>query len=336
MQKLERLAAERLQRRYARLVGRGTTACYVALRALAMCSAADTPGAIILPDLICSHVLDAVLLAGFRPVFADVLPARWTLDPASVQDKRTPETRGVLVAHLFGHVAEVASFGLPLIEDAVQGLGGVVGTRGDLTFISFDQTKMIGGRGGVVLTDDPTLWKAIRRVSLTDLPAPPPTEAPRYRAYRRQLAAKAHHLIRPFDESIGNIEQIEAGWTQLAANVRERNEKAARLHAGLVDLPLMLAEIRPGDAIWRYTFAAPNAAFASWVLRHLQRAGLSGSSLYPPLSTIFTPEAGLFSATLVRRLVNLWVDGTTSTAQLDEALAVVRAGALVMSDAPFR
>ena len=83
MNPLEIQWAERLQRRFARLVGRGTTALYVALRAIALCHGL---GEIILPDVICSSVLDAVLLAGFRPVFADVVAPRLSIDCASVKE----------------------------------------------------------------------------------------------------------------------------------------------------------------------------------------------------------------------------------------------------------
>ncbi len=79
-------------------------------------------------------------------------------------------------AHLFGHISDANNFGVPLIEDAIQGLGGEAGQRGDMTLISFDETKMIGGRGGVLLTDDPALWERIQRVSLdlAYLPDPSP------------------------------------------------------------------------------------------------------------------------------------------------------------------
>lgn len=320
---LEAAIAVRMKRRYARLVGRGTTALYVALRALA---SVECPGGeIILPDLICSTVLDAVLLAGFTPVLADVTPDRFTLNANSVRQKITSQTRAVIAAHLFGHVAALSDFGVPLIEDAVQGLGGAVGQVGVITFISFDDTKMIGGRGGVVLTDDQKLWDAIQCVELTS-----PTQyvdltdvSRRYRAYWPQLAKLAGSLIRPFDESPENVERIETSWARLAANVCERNTKAGWLRERLAGLPTILPEIRPGDAIWRYSFAATSVSSANWILRRLQSSGLRGSSLYPPLSTIFAPEPDLFSTTVARRMINLWVDQTTTEDDLRRAAEII-------------
>ncbi len=143
------------------------------------------------------------------------------------------------------------------------------------------------------------------------------------------MAFTANDLIRPFDDSAANVERITAGWARLAENVRERNEKAAYLRAALVGMPLTLPEIRVGDAIWRYTFAAPDVAIAGWIARHLQAAGLRGTRLYTPLSTLFASDAGLFSASLSKRLINLWVDHLVSVADLDRAAAIIRA-------APYR
>src|SRR4051812_8842919 len=138
MHPFESFLAEQMQRRYARIVGRGTTALYVALRALAMSNSVDAPCEIILPDIICSVVLDAVLLAGYIPVFADVSRDRFALDWTSVRAKITPNTRAVIGAHVFGYTSNVESLGIPVIEDAVQGLGGTVngqtvGTLGDIS-----------------------------------------------------------------------------------------------------------------------------------------------------------------------------------------------------------
>src|SRR5579859_7258572 len=99
---LESSIADFMHRRYARIVGRGTTALYVALRALALRDGlGDDPGEVIVPDLICSNVLDAVVLAGFTPRFADVLPDRFNADPDSIRRLIGPSTRAVVAGHIF-------------------------------------------------------------------------------------------------------------------------------------------------------------------------------------------------------------------------------------------
>jgi len=333
VESLEAFIASQIQWRFVRLVGRGTTALYVALRALSL---RDGPGEVILPDVICSNVLDAVLLAGYTPIFANVERDRFMLDMTNVRQQITASTRAVVTAHLFGYTAEIPTYGVPVIEDAVQGLGGSVngqpvGTLGDVSFTSFNETKMVGGQGGVVATDDESLWDAIQHIELASTDSPSPFaargvggEVNRFNSYNHQLATIRNSLIRTFDASPENISRIQASWGTLAANVSERNEKARYLRDKLADLPLALPEIRPGDAIWRYSFIAPNRTAANWILRHLQLANLSGSNLYPSLSNIFTQPSALASQSFAPNIVNLWVDTATDQAQLDQAITIIR------------
>jgi dTDP-4-amino-4,6-dideoxygalactose transaminase len=301
------------------LCGRGTTALWLALRAI---QRRDGPGEVIVPDLLCSTALEGALLAGFTPVFADVLSRRFTLSPESVAELVTPYTRAVLVAHLFGHGADIASIraaapGIPLIEDAVQGLGGSVqdqpiGSLSDISFISYDAHKMIGGRGGVVFFEDETLLEGIeedirRLPELPEFPLDqlktllPPTAAS---VYASQLRTVAPTLLRRFDSSRANVNRIQADWETLQARIVDRNAKAYWLQDQLSGLPLELPEMRAGDAIWRYTITVSTVAAARRIMRDLQLAGLPGSGLYYPLSQFF----GQKKHRLTNRLVNLWVD----------------------------
>src|SRR5215213_244150 len=211
---LPKWIAQPLQRQHSILTGRGTTALYLALRTIAR---EHGPGEVILPDMLCSAALEGVLLAGFTPIFADVLPGRLTISPASVAALVSPRTRVVLVAHLFGHVVDVdairqAAPGIPIIEDAVQGLGGSfkgkpVGALGDLSFTSFDSTKMVGGRAGVLLFDDDRLYPLVQAElhTLNRFPETPLgvlnclLEPQAATAYAGQLSAAAPTLLRPFD-----------------------------------------------------------------------------------------------------------------------------------------
>lgn len=317
------------------LVGRGTTALWLALRAVARRSG---PGEVIVPDLLCVAALEGVLLAGFVPVFADVPPSRYVLDAESVARLITPNTRAVLVAHLFGHVADVEAIratapGIPIIEDAVQGFGGAlrgrpVGSLGDLSFTSFDATKMIGGRGGLLMFDDEALRAEIEAdVRALDQPPIqlealahllPPIAAS---AYAQQLRTAAPSLLRPFDPSPANVRRIEADWQTLAARVEQRNAKASMLQARLSGAPLVLPDIRKGDAIWRYTIAAPTVAVARWLSRHLQRARLNGSNLYTPLSRLFGQRTR--TGELASRLINLWVDEWTTESDVHRTADVI-------------
>lgn len=342
---LETQLTETLGRAYCVMCGRGTTALWLALRAIAR---RDGPGEVIVPDLLCGTALDGVLLAGFTPVFADVVPHRFTLSARrgaySVAQLVTSRTRAILAAHLFGHVADIALIrdaapGIPLIEDAVQGFGGAyrgrpVGSLGDLSFVSFDRYKMIGGRGGALLFDDPALLDGIQ-ADLDTLPNPPDLDLdsldlllppPAAAGYAIQLRALAPTLLRRFDPSRANLDRIRAGWDTLAARVEARNTNARHLQTCLSGLPVGLPELRAGDAIWCYTITVPSPALARWLIHGLRSAGLAASDLYPPLSRLVGQPAGAGWA--AHRLVNLWADETTSP-------DVIRRMADVIAAAPW-
>ncbi|HLY29012.1 MAG TPA: DegT/DnrJ/EryC1/StrS family aminotransferase, partial [Aggregatilineales bacterium] len=216
----------------------------------------------------------------------------------------------------------------------VQGLGGstpsglAVGTLSEIAFTSFHPTKMIPGYGGAVATDDDALWEAIQRIPLNDhapsLDLPSPGTG-RLRRYRSQIQPVRAALIRPFDPgTLGhNVEQIQKGWQYLSDNVTQRNERAALLHNELSAAGLHLLDIRPGDSIWRLTFAAHNTASANWIARHLQSAGLPGSRLYPSLSGLFAPGTAPIAEAIAPRLVNLWVDHTVDSRYLQRVAEIV-------------
>jgi dTDP-4-amino-4,6-dideoxygalactose transaminase len=121
----------------------------------------------------------AVALAGGVPVFADVEPETLNLDPASVEERLSERTAGVIGVHLFGRPFDVEAVGalcrghgIWLIEDAAQAHGAAVGRRrvgtfGTLGSFSFYPTKNLGafGDGGAVTGDDPDLLDRVRRIA---------------------------------------------------------------------------------------------------------------------------------------------------------------------------
>lgn len=330
---LEDRIAEAFDRPYVVLCGRGTTALWLALRAIRR---RDGPGEVILPDLLCITALEGLLLAGFAPVFADVRPDRFTLDAADVARRVTPRTRAILVAHLFGHAADLDAIrqvapGVPLIEDAVQGLGGHIhgrplGAWGDLSFVSFNPHKMIGGRGGAVFGDDPALMAGIAAdaIRLPDLPdldlaaLDALLPAPEAAGLAVTLRRTAPDLLRPFDGSRANEDRILADWDTLAERVAARNANAAWLGAHLADLPLGLPDLRAGDAIWRTTITAPSALIARRIVYAMEEGGVTGSDLYPPLSALFGQPTG--ASRLAGRLLNLFVDESATPAVLQRTV----------------
>ncbi|MGH6634895.1 MAG: DegT/DnrJ/EryC1/StrS family aminotransferase [Gammaproteobacteria bacterium] len=121
---------------------------------------------------------EAVALLGAIPVFVDIDPRTYNLDPALLQDAITPRTRAIIAVSLYGQCAELdpinaiaARHGIPVVEDAAQSFGALYKGRRScsLTHIgctSFFPSKPLGcyGDGGACLTDDEKLALALRQI----------------------------------------------------------------------------------------------------------------------------------------------------------------------------
>ncbi|TQQ79325.1 DegT/DnrJ/EryC1/StrS family aminotransferase [Halonotius terrestris] len=141
----------------------GTTALHAALEALDI-GAGDR---VVTTPLSFVASANAIRLAGARPVFADIDPETYNLDPAATERAvRKADADAILAVHLYGLPADVAALrdiaddaGIPLVEDAAQAHGATVdgdavGTFGDAAAFSFYPTKnMTTGEGGMILTD---------------------------------------------------------------------------------------------------------------------------------------------------------------------------------------
>lgn len=169
---LEGLFAQTLGTRFAISFVNGTATLHTALAA-----AGVGPGDhVIVPPLTMSSTAISVLQAGAVPVFADVDAAAWTLDPASVVERITPQTRAIMPVALYGLSPDLDPMmelarerGLVVIEDDAQCFlgsykGRMVGTIGHMASFSFQSSKhLTSGEGGMLTTDDPELAEAIRR-----------------------------------------------------------------------------------------------------------------------------------------------------------------------------
>lgn len=115
---------------------------------------------------------------GARPVFVDIDPVSFNLDPRAVEAAVTSRTRAILPVHIFGQCADMdplwrvaTKLGIPVIEDACQAIGAEYGKRragvlGTIACFSFFPTKNLGGAGdgGMITTDDVDLAKRMRRL----------------------------------------------------------------------------------------------------------------------------------------------------------------------------
>lgn len=149
----------------------GTTALLLALAALDI-----GPGdEVIVPPFTFFATVGSVIRCGARPVFADIDPDTYNLDPHAVAAAITQRTRAIIPVHLFGQSADMDSLrglaerhGLALIEDAAQAFGAdyrgrKVGSMGHVGCFSFYPSKNLGtlGDAGMVTTQDADLAKKL-------------------------------------------------------------------------------------------------------------------------------------------------------------------------------
>ncbi len=164
---LEEALAKRLHVAHAVAVSSGTDALLCALMALGI-----GPGdEVILPSFTFFATAGTVARLGAKPVFAEIDPRTFNLDPIKFEQCISPRTKAVIVVHLFGQCAEMDAiaaiagrYGLKVIADAAQAIGARYKGQeacalGDLACLSFYPTKNLGGvgEGGMILTHDAQL-----------------------------------------------------------------------------------------------------------------------------------------------------------------------------------
>ena len=153
-------------------VGSGTDALFLALTALNL-----GPGAeVVTTPFTFFATAAAIIRAGATPVFVDIEPQTFNLDPRLLEPHLTERTRAILPVHIFGQCAEMepllavaASRGLVIVEDAAQAMGAErggsrAGTFGQAGCLSFFPTKNLGGLGdgGAVVTNDAAVADRLR------------------------------------------------------------------------------------------------------------------------------------------------------------------------------
>lgn len=153
-------------------VGSGTEALHLAIRALDL----GPDDEVISPAFTFIASAGAIALAGAKPAFCDIDPVTYNIDPVDLEKRITPQTKAIVVVHLFGHPAPMDEIGeiaqrhnLAIIEDCAQATGAEykgrkVGTIGDFGCFSFFPSKNLGGigDGGMVLASNSENAQKIR------------------------------------------------------------------------------------------------------------------------------------------------------------------------------
>lgn len=119
-----------------------------------------------------------VVHLGAKPVFIDVLPDSWCLDPDLIEQAITSRTKAIVAVHLYGNLCEMDKLlaigekhGIPVIEDAAEAIGSIyhgkrAGSMGKFGAFSFHGTKTLTtGEGGMFVTNDPALYEHVLTLS---------------------------------------------------------------------------------------------------------------------------------------------------------------------------
>lgn len=115
---------------------------------------------------------------GARPVFVDILPESWCIDPKLAERAITPRTKAIVAVHLYGNLCEMDALlaigrkhDIPVIEDSAEALGSIyqgnrAGSMGRFGTFSFHGTKVVTtGEGGMFVTDDDELYEKVLTLS---------------------------------------------------------------------------------------------------------------------------------------------------------------------------
>jgi dTDP-4-amino-4,6-dideoxygalactose transaminase len=253
---------EEFERAFAERVGApeavATTSCTTALH-LALHASGVGPGdEVIVPSLSFIATANAVWHCGATPVFADIDPLTYNLDPSDVERKLTPRTKAVMPVHQVGLPADMDSFmelaerhGLVLVEDAACAIGALhrgrpIGSLGPLACFSFHPRKVITcGEGGMIAVHDRALAERLRAL----------------RQHAMDQSALARHAAR--DVVVEHYP--ERGWNarmtdlQAAIGLRqlevldtilaERRRLAERYSAALEGIPSIDVPVEPDYAV---------------------------------------------------------------------------------------
>ncbi|MFP5333963.1 MAG: DegT/DnrJ/EryC1/StrS family aminotransferase [Actinomycetes bacterium] len=256
---------------------------------LGLVAAGVGPGdEVIVPSFTFAATANSVALTGATPVFADIEPDHFCLDPAAVEAAVTPRTKGIMPVHLYGHPADMTALravadrhGLALYEDAAQAhaaswRGQPVGTFGDFGMFSLYPTKnMTSGEGGMVSCATEEIARAVRLLRNQGMERRYENEVVGYNARMTDVHA-----------AIGRVQLGKlAGWTEQ----RQRNARFFDDNLEGVVVP-PVAE----DAVHvyhQYTIRVPGHDRDRFV-EELAARGV-GSGVYYPVPNHRLPSYGL-------------------------------------------
>lgn len=266
-QELEREFASYCGTKYAVGVGSGTEAIQFALLA---CGIKQGDEIITTPHTFFATV-EAIMCIGARPVFVDIDPKTYCINPTNIEKKITKRTKAIIPVHMYGQMSDMDQImdiaskkGLYVIEDSCQSHGALYNARkagsiGNAGCFSFYFTKNLGcyGEGGIVTTNDEHIAEKIRL----------------YRNHGHK--SKYEHSVVGYN---GRLDEIQAAILRIKLRRlddynKQRREKAARYNLLLKDTPLELPVESKGHQHVYHLYVV-RAKLRDKLLEHLTKNGI--------------------------------------------------------------
>jgi dTDP-4-amino-4,6-dideoxygalactose transaminase len=260
--------------------GSGTDALMLPLQALEI-----GPGhEVILPPFTFFATAGVVCRLGAKPVFADIDPVTFNLDPMQVENKITSRTRAIIAVHLYGQCADMEPLWriaerhhLPIIEDAAQAIGAKyqgknAGTLGAFGCFSFYPSKNLGafGDAGMVVTND-TAWA--KRMACLRVHGMEPKYYHRYIGWNARMDALQAAILRV------KLPYV-AEWNQKRQEAAKRYDSLIEHHrvGHFLERPV----VRPGNQhVFHQYVVRVASGQRDELFRHLQQNGIGCEVYYP-------------------------------------------------------
>ncbi len=228
----------------------------------------------------------AITYVGATPVFVDVDPVTYNLDPAQLPAAISDRTKAIVPVHLYGQAVDMdairaAAPGIPTLEDAAHAHGATYGDRmcgslGDIAAFSFNPTKVMGalGDGGIVSTSDDGLDARLRQLR-----------------YMGQRGVKHEHLELGYQERLDEIQAafLAVKLRHLDEQVEGRRRVADRYRDWLAGTPVTppARDVTGRHAYYMFSVLAPRR---DELAAHLAARGIRTQVIYPRL----VPDQGAY------------------------------------------
>ena len=244
---------------------------------------------VIVPDFTFGASANAVMQCGATPVFADIDPVTWTLDPATVSPLITERTKAIMPVHIYGHPCDMdplmdiaRRYDLRIIEDCAEAMGAAykdrpLGRIGDVGCFSFFANKIVTtGEGGMVVTNDVSLHDRMKMLRDHGM-------RPERRYWHIEAGTNAR--MTNMQAAIG-VAQME----RISDFISSRDRLAEQYASALKDIPGLVphaAAVWARKVCWLFTVRVIPDSFGldrNTIINELHQRGIETRPVFSPLS----------------------------------------------------